>query len=93
MINSTEIQVGTCLDSRYRLDAKLGQGGMGVIYRAHDSLLDRDVAIKVLATTALSVENRARLLRKAQATAKLNHPNIVSVHDVGKAAGIPFIWE
>jgi serine/threonine protein kinase len=59
MIDSTELEVGSLLNERYHLDAELDQGGMGVIYRAHDSLLDRDVAIKVLSATALSVENRA----------------------------------
>jgi LuxR family maltose regulon positive regulatory protein len=90
MIGSTEIQVGALLNERYRLDAELGQGGMGVIYRAHDTLLDRDVAIKVLSATSLDAERRARLLHEAQASAKLNHPNIVSVHDAGEADGVPF---
>ncbi len=57
--------IGTTLENRYRLDAKLGRGGIGVIYRAHDTLLDRDVAVKVLSTTALSAESSARLLREA----------------------------
>jgi predicted ATPase/serine/threonine protein kinase len=89
--------IGTTLQDRYRLDAELGRGGMGVIYRAHDTLLDRDVAIKVLSDPALSTESRARLLHEAQAAAQLNHPNIVSIHDAGEAempahAGtVPFI--
>ena len=83
--------IGTLINQRYRLDAELGRGGVGVIYRAHDTLLDRDVAIKVLSALALSAESCARLLREAQAAAKLNHPNIVSVHDAGEAQGIPFI--
>jgi LuxR family maltose regulon positive regulatory protein len=94
MTGSAEIQVGTLLNERYHLDAELGRGGMGMIYRAHDRLLDRDVAIKVLSTAELSGESRARLLREAQAAAKLNHPNIVSIYDVGedaKAQGASFI--
>jgi LuxR family maltose regulon positive regulatory protein len=91
MIGSAQIQAGTLLNGRYRLDGELGHGGMGVVYRAHDALLERDVAIKVLSTTALSAENRARLLREAQAAAKLNHPNIVSIYDVDKVDGVPFI--
>ncbi|MCP4538671.1 MAG: serine/threonine protein kinase [Chloroflexi bacterium] len=83
--------IGTILGERYCLEDELGRGGIGVIYRAHDLLLDRDVAVKVLSTTTLSAESRARLLREAQAAAQLNHPNIVSVHDAGEAKGVPFI--
>ncbi len=83
--------IGTLLSSRYRLDAELGHGGMGVVYRAHDTLLDRDVAVKVLSGSKLGTEGRARLLREAQAVAKLDHPNIVSVYDVGEAEGMPFV--
>ena len=83
--------IGTLLNERYRLDAEIGRGGLGVVYRAHDTLLDRDVAVKVLSATTLSAESRARLLREAQAAAKLSHPNIVSVHDAGEAEGVPFI--
>jgi len=83
--------IGTVLNERYRLDSELGRGGMGVVYRAHDTLLDRDVAVKVLGNTGLGTESRARLLREAQAVARLNHPNIVAVHDAGEADGLPFI--
>ena len=79
------------LANRYRLDAELGRGGMGVIYRAYDTLLDRAVAVKVLSSSGLGSQGRARLLREAQAAAKLNHPNIVSVFDAGEADGEPFI--
>ena len=64
---------------------------MGTVYRAHDTLLDRDVAVKVLNEAGLGTEGRARLLREAQAVAKLNHPNIVAVHDAGEADSTPFI--
>jgi predicted ATPase len=87
------------LGNRYRLDAELGRGGMGVVYRAHDTLLDRDVAVKVLNASNLSRDSRARLLREARAAARLNHPNIVLVHDAGEAdptpvlgaGGMPFV--
>jgi len=81
----------TLLNNRYRLQTELGRGGMGVVYRAHDTLLERDVAVKVLSDTALGAESRARLLREAQAAARLNHSNIVSVYDAGQAGGVPFI--
>src|SRR5512145_321695 len=84
---------GSYLHNRYRLEAELGQGGMGTVYRAYDTLLDRPVAIKVLQASALSPEGRARLLREARAVAKLNHPNIMTVFDAGEDAenGAPFI--
>jgi tetratricopeptide (TPR) repeat protein/predicted Ser/Thr protein kinase len=83
--------IGTFLNQRYRLDAELGRGGMGVIYRAHDALLDRTVAVKVLTQRGLGSQGRARLLREAQAAARLNHPNIVAVYDAGETDGLPFI--
>jgi serine/threonine protein kinase len=83
--------IGTLLNDRYRLDAEIGRGGMGVVYRAHDRLLDRAVAVKLLSETRLGTEGRARLLHEAQATAQLNHPNVVTVYDAGEADGAPFI--
>jgi len=83
--------IGTLLDERYRLDAEIGRGGMGVVYRGLDTLLERPVAVKVMSAASLGTEGRARLMHEAQATAQLNHPNIVSVHDAGEADGSPFI--
>ncbi len=81
--------LNTTLQNRYRIEAELGRGGMGVVYRAHDTLLDRPVAVKVLSDSGLGTEGRARLLREAQAAAKLDHPNIVSVYDAGEADPAP----
>ncbi|MCA9656657.1 MAG: tetratricopeptide repeat protein [Myxococcales bacterium] len=67
---------------RYLVLDVLGRGGMGIVYAAYDPQLDRRVAIKLVGQGASSVED-SRLLREAQALAKLNHPNVVSVHDVG----------
>jgi ABC-type oligopeptide transport system substrate-binding subunit len=84
--------VGTLLNERYRLDAEIGRGGMAIVYRAHDTTLKRDVAVKVVSeAAALGTEGRARLLHEARAAASLNHPNIVSVYDAGEADGLPFI--
>lgn len=84
--------IGTLLNGRYRLDAESGRGGMAVVYRAHDLLLERDVAVKVLDDPKrLGTEGRARLLHEAQAAARLNHPHIVSVYDASEADGRPFI--
>ncbi|MGB1014485.1 MAG: serine/threonine-protein kinase, partial [Nannocystaceae bacterium] len=65
----------------------LGAGGMGVVYAAYDPELDRNVALKLIRAGKASQMAQLRLYREAQALAKLNHPNVVSVHDVGKHAG------
>jgi len=82
---------GKLPNQRYQVDAKLGQGGMGTVYRDHDTLLEHDVAVKILSGQTLGTEGRTHLLHEARATAKLNHPNIVSIHDAGEASGSPFI--
>ncbi len=79
--------IGTLLKNRYRVDTKLGEGGMGVVYKAHDNLLQRTVAIKTLTPALLGNEGPRRFLREAQAAASLNHPHIVSIFDVVEEAG------
>ncbi len=70
---------------RYRVLERIGQGGMGVVYSAHDDELDRDVAIKILRSElAPGTAGRQRLVREAQATAKLSHPNVVHVYEVAQ---------
>ncbi len=76
------MQAGTLLAQRYRVEEKLGEGGMGVVYKAHDNLLDRPVALKALAPHLLGDGSLRRLLREAQSAAKLTHPNIVAIYDV-----------
>jgi tetratricopeptide (TPR) repeat protein len=89
-IVDSAIVPGSILRERYRLDSEIGRGGMGIVYRATDLELHREVAVKVLPTATSSVEARQRLLREARAAAALNHPHIISVHDVGEANGAPF---
>jgi ABC-type oligopeptide transport system substrate-binding subunit/tetratricopeptide (TPR) repeat protein len=84
--------IGTLLNKRYHVEAELGRGGMNIVYRARDTLLERPVAIKVMSeAVTLGTEGRARLLHEARAAASLNHPHIVSVYDAGEADGSPFI--
>ncbi len=85
------IAPGVVLRERYRLDSEIGRGGMGIVYRATDLQLMREVAVKVLPETTSSSDARQRLLREARAAAALNHPHIISVHDVGEAQGMPFL--
>jgi Tol biopolymer transport system component len=82
---------GTALGP-YVIDALIGVGGMGEVYRAHDTRLGRTVAIKVL-PAALTQDDtaRQRFEREARATAALNHPNIVALHDVGEASGVSYV--
>ena len=85
------LALGTVLRDRYRLDSELGRGGMGTVYRATDLELQREVAVKVLSATSQTSEARERLVREARAAAALNHPHIVTIHDVGEANGLPFL--
>jgi len=78
----------TCV-GRYQLGEALGTGGMGVVYRAHDPDLDRAIAIKVVRAGGEASETR--LLREAQAMARLRHPNVVPIFDVGPAEGAVFV--
>jgi tetratricopeptide (TPR) repeat protein len=83
--------LGTVLRERYRLDSELGRGGMGIVYRATDLELKREVAVKVLSATSQNSDARERLVREARAAAALNHPHIVTIHDVGESDGLPFL--
>ena len=75
----------------YQIERRLGRGGMGVVFLAHDTTLHRRVALKVLGSPTDDGTARARLLREARNAAALNHPNICTVHEVGEANGRAFI--
>ena len=89
--SSAALQPGTRL-SHYLVQERLGGGGMGTVYRARDTRLSRDVAIKVINTEiAGDAERVARFHREARAVAALNHPGIVTIHDTGEEHGTPYI--
>src|SRR5919204_159651 len=76
----------------YRIEAKLGEGGMGAVYRAFDTHLDRPVAIKVLhPDTTASPERKRRFVQEAKAASALNHPNIVHIYDISSSDGTDYI--
>jgi eukaryotic-like serine/threonine-protein kinase len=75
----------------YEILAPIGKGGMGEVYKARDTRLDRDVAVKVLPQAFATEAARERFQREARAASALNHPNICAVYDVGEAAGHPFL--
>ena len=87
-----ELARGTCV-GRYVVIDRIGQGGMGVVYRAYDPELDRPIALKLVAASddEAAGAKRDRLLREAQALARLQHPNVIAVHDVGTFRGLVFI--
>ncbi|WP_158734376.1 serine/threonine-protein kinase [Streptomyces sp. NRRL F-2747] len=91
MSGGSAVRVGDELAGRYRLEQRLGQGGMGEVWRGHDLLLDRSVAVKVLLEAATNDEVVARFRREATIGARLQHPGITVVHDVGRQDGRLFI--
>ncbi|MBZ0236048.1 MAG: protein kinase, partial [Deltaproteobacteria bacterium] len=76
---------------RYRILDRLGAGGMGVVYLAHDPSLDRQVALKVLHRGRDRADGQVSLVGEAKALARLQHPNVVTVHDVGVADGLVYV--
>ncbi len=83
---ATPVRIG-----RYTVLDKLGQGGMGIVYAAFDSELDRRVAIKLLRAHSVGAQGEARLLREAKAMARVAHPNVISVIEVGRHEGSTYV--
>lgn len=87
---------GKVLGGRYRVTSTIGRGGMGVVARAVDELLNREVAVKVLraftdTSAAELADVRTRMQREAQAAARIRHSGVVTVHDVTEEQGLPVI--
>src|ERR1700709_872149 len=89
---SSSAKIGTLLSGRYRLEAKLGSGGMSTVYLARDTTLDPQVAGEVMhremSEQAAQLE---RFRQEARAVAKISHPNVVAVIDAGEDGGYPYI--
>ena len=84
--------IGTVLSDRYRLEAKLGSGGMSTVYLARDETLDRPVAVKVMhREMSEQADQLQRFRQEARAVAKISHPNVVAVIDAGEDGGHPYI--
>ncbi len=75
----------------YKITEKLGEGGMGVVYKAEDTKLERMVALKFLSLTSIGEEEKKRFKREAKAAASLNHPNIATIHTIDEADEQTFI--
>ena len=92
-IPSAEAAAGLLLGGRYRLDRPVGAGGMAVVWAAHDDVLARTVAVKVLAASdADDPRSRDRIRQEARAAAALSHPNIAQVHDYGETVTPATAW-
>jgi serine/threonine protein kinase len=86
-----EVQPGGVL-SHYRLVEKIGEGGMGVVWKALDTTLNRHVALKLLPSELTGdPERQRRFLREARTAAAVTHPNIVTIYEVGEADGVTFL--
>lgn len=79
--------IGTVLSDRYQITGELGRGGMGVVYKATDPLLRREVAIKMLSPALLDAKSERRIENEAKVVARLDHPAIVPIHDLGRHDG------
>jgi tRNA A-37 threonylcarbamoyl transferase component Bud32 len=89
---SSSQMIGTVLSGRYKLEAKLGSGGMSTVYLANDATLDRAVAVKVMhREMSEQPDQLQRFRQEARAVAKLSHPNVVAVIDAGEDGGHPYI--
>ncbi len=87
---ASSIERGTKI-GRFVVVTELGRGGMGAVYAAHDPQLDRQVALKVMRDASGEEEDRVRMLREGQAMARVTHPNVITVYEVGTENGVVFL--
>src|ERR1700690_2876063 len=92
MVDATVIAPGSDFGPRYRIEALLGQGGMGRVYKAYDKDLDRTVAIKVVREGAIGQSDALKRFKQELVLAsKISHKNILRIHDMGDVGGLRFI--
>ena len=92
LLQSMTTQLAGALLGPYRIEAPIGAGGMGEVFRAHDTRLHRNVAIKILPRGRMADPDRKRrFLQEARAASALNHPNIVVIYDISSDAGTDFL--
>ena len=86
-----KLENGTILN-QYKIVSSIGKGGMGEVFLAHDTKLDRKVALKILPKEfAEDADRMSRFVREAKSASALNHPNIITIHEIGESAGTHFI--
>lgn len=87
------LEIGAMLANRYRIDAPVGRGGLGIVYRAHDLVIDETVAIKMLRPEVLQADGTAleRLKHELRIARRVSHRNVVRTHDIGESQGVPFL--
>src|SRR5688572_24765515 len=92
---ATELEsswVGRRIGDRFEIRSLLGRGGMGTVYRAYDSNLDRHVAIKILPPDLIAEPERVRrFVQEAKCASALNHPNVISIYDIGQDQSVYYI--
>ncbi len=88
---SDDVALGTLIENKYRVEAKLGEGGYGVVYEVTDLVVRRRCALKLLRLVGADEKTRARFLREAELAAQVDHPNVVRVHGGGEWQGRPYL--
>ncbi|HRI70651.1 MAG TPA: protein kinase, partial [Polyangium sp.] len=90
VVDHVDSRIGTRI-GHFVIRAEIGRGGMGIVYRAEDKRLHRDVALKIIPGALMDETRRRRFFREARAAARINHPNVTTVFDAGEQTGDAYI--